>query len=176
MGVTKQSESDGDCLACRLVSSGGLLGASAYVWYHSRHLKGLGKLAAYSLCGGLCYLGCARFARLPPFLHKWRGDVRPSVPSHVTVNSVSQLSQLTRPFLQLDVACTLNAIGYPGKINVLAPTAHPGMHSRAINAYSRSLISAHGGVQVDSLSPWFNFQPFYLADMQKKSRNFYFIK
>lgn len=90
------------------------------------------------------------------------------MPSLVTVNSVSQLSQLTRPFLQLDVACTLNAIGYPGKINVLAPTAHPGMHSRAINAYSRSLISAHGGVQVDSLSPWFNFQPFYLADMQKK--------
>ncbi|KAK8780058.1 hypothetical protein V5799_018609 [Amblyomma americanum] len=70
MGVTKQPESDNDCLACRLVGSGGLLGASAYVWYHSRNLKGLGKFAAFTLCGGLSYLGCARLASLPPFLPK----------------------------------------------------------------------------------------------------------
>ncbi|KAH8028282.1 hypothetical protein HPB51_014938 [Rhipicephalus microplus] len=52
MGLTERPDSEnGDCLACRLVGTGGLLGASAYVWYHGRHLKGFGKFAAYTLCG-----------------------------------------------------------------------------------------------------------------------------
>lgn len=69
----------------------------------------------------------------------------PSVPSDATMNSVSRLPELTRPFVQLDTACTLNAIG------------HPGTHARAISAYSTPLISAYGGVQVDRLSLWLNF-------------------
>lgn len=112
MDVKKQPASDGDCLSCRLVSTGGLLGASAYVWYHSRQLKGLGKLAAYSLCGGLCYLGCARFARLPPFLHKWRRDVHPPVPSDYVQCEPTTCPQL---LVRLDAARTSSAIHHLGR-------------------------------------------------------------
>lgn len=68
MGSTENHSNKSDCLSCRLISSGGLLAAAAYVVYHSRHAHGrFGKLIYYSLSGSIGYLGCARLISLPPF-------------------------------------------------------------------------------------------------------------
>lgn len=46
---------DRDCLACRIVSGGGLIGSGLYVLYHSKKLqKPKGKAVLYTITGGMC--------------------------------------------------------------------------------------------------------------------------
>lgn len=57
-----------DCLACRLVSGGGLIGAGIYVAHHSKKFnKTTGKSIMFSIAAVLAGLGAARIMVLPPF-------------------------------------------------------------------------------------------------------------
>ncbi|XP_046750978.1 uncharacterized protein LOC124414104 [Diprion similis] len=59
---------DRDCLGCRLVSGGGLIGAGIYVAYHSKQFNKItGKSVMFSFAAVLAGLGTARIMRLPPF-------------------------------------------------------------------------------------------------------------
>ncbi|KAK3882713.1 hypothetical protein Pcinc_012919 [Petrolisthes cinctipes] len=57
-----------DCLGCRLVGGGGLMGASFYVAYQgSRNTNTRGRLFTYLFAGALGGVGITRLFRLPPF-------------------------------------------------------------------------------------------------------------
>ncbi|KAI4483746.1 uncharacterized protein LOC122514341 [Polistes fuscatus] len=63
---------DRDCLACRIISGGGLIGAGLYVSYNSKKLqKTKGKAVMYTLASGLVLLGTTRILNLPPFRNQF---------------------------------------------------------------------------------------------------------
>ncbi|KAI4499709.1 hypothetical protein M0802_005279 [Mischocyttarus mexicanus] len=63
---------DRDCLSCRIVSGGGLIGSSLYVTYYTNQLqKTKGKAVMYTIASGLALLGTARILNLPPFRNQF---------------------------------------------------------------------------------------------------------
>lgn len=61
---------DRDCLLCRTVSGGGLIGAGIYVAHHSKKFnKTPGKTIMFTIGGAIMLLGAARILNLPPFRH-----------------------------------------------------------------------------------------------------------
>ncbi|XP_046833061.1 uncharacterized protein LOC124954194 [Vespa velutina] len=63
---------DRDCLACRIISGGGLIGSGIYVYYHSKKLqKPKGKTVMYTIASALVLLGTARIMDLPPFRNQF---------------------------------------------------------------------------------------------------------
>ncbi|XP_015589299.1 uncharacterized protein LOC107264959 [Cephus cinctus] len=57
-----------DCIACRLISGAGLIGAGIYVSHHRKKFnKTIGKSIMFSIACGLMALGSARILNLPPF-------------------------------------------------------------------------------------------------------------
>ncbi|XP_063988329.1 uncharacterized protein LOC135168256 [Diachasmimorpha longicaudata] len=67
-GSSVVSNRDRDCLACRLVSGSGLIGAGFYVSYHSKKFNRTpGKVIMHSIAAALVLLGSARIFNLPPF-------------------------------------------------------------------------------------------------------------
>ncbi|XKL69288.1 hypothetical protein PGB90_007057 [Kerria lacca] len=56
-----------DCMPCKLISGGGLIGMGLYVGYFSQKYQKLEKIAMLGITAGLIYLGTARFLDLYPF-------------------------------------------------------------------------------------------------------------
>lgn len=56
-----------DCIACKLISGGGLIGAGCYVAYNARNFQKIGKIGMMGFSSGLAFLGTARLLDLPPF-------------------------------------------------------------------------------------------------------------
>ncbi|XP_068231732.1 uncharacterized protein [Palaemon carinicauda] len=57
-----------DCLGCRLVSGGGLMGVSLYVGYHAaKNTHPIGRTVTFLFAGALGGVGLTRLLKLPPF-------------------------------------------------------------------------------------------------------------
>ncbi|XP_043273326.1 uncharacterized protein [Venturia canescens] len=75
MTVSVINNRNRDCVACRLVSGAGLIGAGLYVSHHSkRFTKTTGKTIMFSIASALVILGSTRILDLPPFRNQFSHD------------------------------------------------------------------------------------------------------